>query len=62
MRNAGTTTRTTHLQGISFPFQQDAVDALKALVQKKITYVQLVSCPVLGLYKTIMDMLSILGT
>lgn len=41
MRNAGTTTRTTHLQGISFPFQQDAVDALKLLAQKKITYVKL---------------------
>jgi len=43
MRNAGTTTRTTHLQGISFPFQQEAVDALKALEQKKLTYIQLVS-------------------
>ena len=44
MRNAGTTTRTTHLQGINFPFQQDAVDALTSLAQKKITYVKLVSC------------------
>lgn len=43
MRNAGTTTRTTHLQGINFPFQQGAVDALNALVQKKIAYVKLVS-------------------
>ena len=43
MRNAGTTTRTTHLQGINFPFQQDAVDALNSLAQKKLTYVKLVS-------------------
>ncbi|XP_065911985.1 twinfilin-1-like [Dysidea avara] len=41
MRTAGTSTRTTHLQGISFPFQQDAVDALKDLQSKQLAYVQL---------------------
>ena len=43
MRTAGTSTRTTHLQGINFPFQQDAVDALKTLQSKELVYVQLVS-------------------
>ena len=49
MRNAGTTTRTTHLQGINFPFQQDAVDALNALAQKEIAYVKLVNCCNIGI-------------
>jgi twinfilin-like protein len=37
----GTTTRHSHLHGVSFPIQSDAMDALNDLKEKKVQYVQL---------------------
>ena len=38
----GTSTRQSHLHGISFPINQDAVDALLDLKADRVTYVRLV--------------------
>ena len=41
----GTGTRQSHLHGVSFPVQPDAIDALKQFKQGSIGYLQLVNSP-----------------
>ena len=41
-RDIGTSSRQSHLHGISFPMEPDAVDALDRMASKEFVYVQLV--------------------
>ena len=48
----GTQTRHSHLHGVSFPIQEDAMDQLLKLKKKEIMYVQLVSLSTLAFVKS----------